>query len=46
MLNNKKLTVDSIGKSSEGKITVYDNLNVLGTLTVSGNVQSGGHHVI
>ena len=42
MLNNKKLKVDFIAKSSENKITVYDNLEVLGTLTVSGQVQSGG----
>ena len=46
MLNNKKLKVDLIGKSSENKITVYDNLNVLGTLTVAGNVQTWGYHII
>ena len=42
LLDSKTLMVDYIAKRSENKITVYDNLNVLGTLTVAGNVQTGG----
>ena len=36
MLNNKKLKVDSIGKNASNKITITDNVEIQGTLTITG----------
>ena len=36
ILNNKKLKVDSIGKNGSNKVTITDNVEIQGTLTVSG----------
>ena len=36
MLNDKKLKVDQIGKNGSNKVTITDNVEIQGTLTITG----------